>query len=210
VPVSVNGGNFIVTSAGSQPNGAKLIVQNKSGYTFPGNKMYSVYMTGLTSTVQLSQSATLQCDNDYYQSLGTLETMDGTTCTLVDGANSNGTATIAGGYLKIDQPNINQYATLNVNCDTLKFAGTYYVAINAQAQGAGSCDLLNVTGTTNLQGASLYVYVNNAPPNNGFSWVIIQVAAGKNIQNGANLPITTNPQTNLNGGVNNTQYILSF
>lgn len=210
VPVYVQGGGvFLVSTANGQQDGAKLIVQDKSNFTFPTNSKESVYMTGTTSSVQLRYSATLECDDDYYQANGNLQTMDGTTCSLVDGASSNGTANITGGALIIDAPNPQAYATLNVYCSTLNFAGNYRLSINAQAQGAGSCDLINVTGTTNLQGASLYVNVNNGPPNNGSSWVIIQDQTG-NIQNGANLAITTNPQTNLNGGANGKQYILSF
>lgn len=48
---------------------------------------------------------------------------------------------------------------------------------------------------------------------NGNTWIIIQDGPGNNIQNDFNKPITTNPQTNLNSGVNvnkPTQYTLSF
>jgi hypothetical protein len=177
----------------------------------------SVYLTDPNpaprqSTIQLSESATLECDNDYYQDAGALETMDTTHCVLQDRADSSGTATIAGmGWLIIALPG--GYGELDVNADTLRFAGTYSIGIAANMQGPGSCDLLQVTGTTNLLGSALTVNVNNGPPALGSNWKIIQDGVGKNIQNDFMKPITTNPQTNLNSGVNQkdkTQYLLSF
>ncbi|MHB1422679.1 MAG: hypothetical protein ACYC3I_05680 [Gemmataceae bacterium] len=195
MPVKVaNGGTFDVSisnSAQEKENG-KLIVQGANSST----SNYSVYMVDDNSSVQLTFGDTLECDSGYAQQNGTLESMDYSTCTLQSGPNGAlGTVNIAGDSFKIDQPFPTGYQTFNVNCSTLNFAGTYYPAINAQAQGAKSCDLLNVTGTTNLQGASLSVIVNNAPPNGGSIWVIIQDGAGNNIQNGGNLPIKTNTGT---------------
>jgi hypothetical protein len=159
----------------------------------------------------------LECDNDYYQANGYLVTLDNTTCTLQDGPNDNlGTATIAGGTVVINQPGGGVYGQLTVNAKTLQFGGTLAVSIAGQfaGQNPGPSDKLNVTGTTVLGGtASLTVLVDNAPPNNGSLWVIIQDGAGNNIQGNFQMPINTSPQTNLNAAVNpndNTQYILGF
>jgi hypothetical protein len=215
VPVWVqNGGTFSVSVGGDPSSGGKLVVIDGSNYMFPNNSKESVYMQDASSSVQLSFGYTLECDDDYYQAGGTLVTTDGSTCTLQDGSTGNGTANIVGDGLSIDSTGAGTgYGKLNVNATKLNFSGTLYVAIGTTQQGQSVNDLLNVTGTTNLQGAALHVTVNNAPPPQGSKWVIIQDGAGKNIENAGNLPITTNPQTNLNGDVDPkfpNQYDLSF
>lgn len=216
VPVYVqNGGTFQLTISPGQPNGGKLIVQDGSQYQFPNNSLESVYMTGPTSSVQLAYWDTLECDNDYYQANGTLETTDATTCTLQDGSQSKGTATIAGGVVWIDTLQ-NSYGELDVNAATLNFGGNLTVSINGTT--SDDNDWLSVSGTINLQASStLYVFVYGQAAQ-GNSWIIIQDESGNNIglppgQPKFQMPMTTNPNTNLNGGVNSkdsAQYILSF
>lgn len=119
-------------------------------------------MKDSSCTVQLSNSDTLECDNGYWEDNGTLETLDNSTCTLQVGANSDGTATIAAsGWVIINAPN-NGFGTLNVNAATLDFNGRLVVSIWEGA--STTSDLLNVSGTTNLQAVStLTVYDRGGP-----------------------------------------------
>ncbi len=199
VPVLVQGsGTFqLIACPGTNPGG-KLTVQG----VVPGQTTNaSVYMTGAASSVQLSQKATLEADGDYYQASGTLETMDTSTCTLQDGPKSTGTANIAGGRLIIVAVGPG-YAQLNINCASLNFAGTYYAAIAGNTGSPGTSDKLNLgSGTIDLTGSSLTVYVNGTPVN-GNTWIIIQSG---NILNNSDFkkPITTIPQTTLNSAPTN-------
>lgn len=213
-PVKVeNDGTFMVFSYPTQRTNATLIVSGAyPGYTHGA----SVYLTdpvpvAQASSIQLSESATLVCVNDYYQDAGDLETTDITHCVLQDGASGGGTATIAGGELYVDTQK-GTYGELDVN-GSLNFAGTYYASVDGTKGGVGNCDLLNVTGTTNLQGSSLYVIVNNVTQQpQGKQWVIVQDPEGKNIQGDFAKPITVNPQFVLNAGVDQAhlnQYLLS-
>ncbi len=212
VPVYVQtGGTFLVTAAPVGTDGGKLIVQAPN--QAPG--VSSVNMTG-DSSVLLAHADTLECDNGYYQSAGSLETVDGTTCTLQAGKNSDGTVTIAGGALLIDNPTGGGgYGQFNVNCATLNFAGTYYTAIAGNQVGPNTSDLLNVTGTTNLQNGSSLVVTANAPLKQGSSWIILKDAPGNNIQGGNFTTITTNlpnPNPQLNTGIDTDfpiQYVAS-
>jgi hypothetical protein len=225
MPVFLDDGNFIVTTATGAPNNGRLIVTG----TVPNQaNNASVYVTGGdgTSTVQLSNGSTsrippagttLVCDNGYYQDSGTLETMDATTCQLQasNAALNEGTVTIAGSSVKIDQPNVG-YGQLNILASTLNFGGQLVVAIDASNPDGpnnpgGTADVLKVNGATNLQaGSTLTVFVNNGPPNPKQKWVIINAAP---VQPGNFvMPITTVPQTNLGDMVNpdnNNQYIVT-
>lgn len=215
VPVFVRDGDFIVTTATNVPNSGTLIVTG----TVPNQaNNASVYVTGAgTSTVQLSKGAalrsaageTLECDDGYYQDSGTLETTDATTCTLKVGATGTGTATIAGGSVKINQPNVG-YGQLDVAASTLNFNGQLVVAMAANIPGTN--DLLNVQGVTNLQkNATLEVFVNNGPPAPNKVWAIIKDNLNANIAGNFVMPITTIPQTALTAQIDPnapTQYIL--
>lgn len=196
IPVRVQqGGAFIVSSNQLQTGNAKLIVTGSTQITL--NR--SVYLTGTGSTVQLSQGTILECDNDYYQDGGTLETMDTSKCTLWDGANGLGTATIVGGSVKINQPNTGGYGELDVQAQTLNFGAQLVVAINGTKGGPGQSDLLSVVGgTINLNagnGSTLTVYINNPPPQPKTQWTIIDTA--NLIQGNFAMPITTVPQSNV-------------
>jgi len=215
VPIAVHGGGTLkvtVDPNSGKPLQGKLIVQFSNAST----NNVSVYLAGSQSSVQLSNYDTLECDNGYRQDSGTLETMDSTSCSLQAGAGAvgAGTVTIAGGAVIINQPNTGGYGTLNVSAATLNSNGQLVVAMDASKPNQqGNCDLLNVSGTTNLGAAStLIVYVNNGPPqtnNNNNKWIIIQDGGG-NITGNFAMPITTVPQTNnLTPTVNNKQYILT-
>lgn len=102
------------------------------------------------------------------------------------------------------------FAQLNINGSINFSAGWLYVAINGSQGGAGNCDLLNVTGTTTIQGSSgLNVWVSPTAVQ-GNLWAIIQDPQGKNIAGDFVKPITTSPPTNLNAGPNQNKYNLSF
>ena len=93
-------------------------MQGADGFT----NNVSVYMRGSASSVQLAYASTLECDNDYYQASGTLNTTDASPCTLQAGATSAGTATIASGLMIINVPNVG-YGELDVNAANLNFSG---------------------------------------------------------------------------------------
>jgi hypothetical protein len=173
VPVLVqNGGTFSV--AGGLNAGSTLIV---SGAVLGTTNNTSVYMKDINSSVQLSQNATLECDNDYSQADGTLETMDATPCTLQDGQTGAGTVNIAGGSVTICQPG--GFGVLNVNCNTLNFDGRYNPLI---AGAGGNQDVLNVSGTVNLlAGSNLNITVAGQLAQNQ-DWVIL--ASPNKLQNG--------------------------
>jgi hypothetical protein len=191
VPVYVqNAGTFSLTisNAAQKKTGGYLIVKDNSGYKFPNNSLESVYMSESPSSVQLAYGDTLECDNDSYQVDGYLETTDGTTCTLQEGANSGGTAVINGGFLQVNHPagkGLQSSGVLKVK-GNLNFAGQYDVGI--QGNQSGQNGLLNVTGNMTLQaGNSLGVTINGALGNG--NWTIIDTGPNQNIAqftNGAN------------------------
>lgn len=213
VPIAVHGGGTLkvsVSGNSGKPLQGTLIVQGANAST----NGVSVYLAGALSSVQLSNYDTLECDSGYYQGSGTLETTDATSCTLMAGSGAIQKATIAGGAVIINQPNVG-YGTLNVTAAALNFNGQLVVAMDASKPNQqGDCDLLNVTScATNLQPAStLMVYVQNGPPQaNQGPWVIIQDGLNNNITGDFVKPITTTPQTNLTAQVDPdkpTQYIL--
>ncbi len=172
VPVYVQGGGtFLMTEAIGANPGGQLIVQDGSNYKFPNGDKESVYMGGSdwSSSVELNDEDTLECDDDYYQDGGTLETMDDTTCTLQDGPQSRGTALIAGGSLAIN-PFPGDFGNMVVN-GMLDFAGIYVAQIN----GDGSdCDLLTVDGAMEIeQSAATLQIVVNGDLQAGNTWTII-------------------------------------
>ena len=203
VPVFVhNGGTFAVSTSSSSAPGGKLIVTGAVQQT----QNASVYMTDASSSVQLARQATLECDSDYNQANGSLETLDTTTCTLQDRTDSSGTATISGGSLLI-AAGAGIYGELDVNCGNLNFAGSYHPAIKGNTGSPGISDLLKVSGNINLQGSSLAVNVNGQPVG-GNTWTIITAS---NILNDFGTKTST-PQTNLNFTINKlkTVYTVSF
>jgi hypothetical protein len=184
VPVMVeNGGTFSV-------KGGSLVVQGNVNGTVPNiSNNASVYVKDTGSTVQLSSLATLECDSDYYQASGTLETVDVTVCNLFDGVNGSGTATIAGGFLFIAlDGNPFDYGTFFIGCKQLNFGGTYHPKIAGNNSGAATHDTLDLTSgngaTLNLQGSSaLDVTVNNQPvAGQKYSWPIIYAGSFTNNQ----------------------------
>jgi hypothetical protein len=217
MPVLVYDADFIVTTATGTPNSGTLIVQG----TVPNQaNNASVYVSGdpgIFSTMQLANGDILECDDGYYQDSGTLETTDATTCTLRVGAGGGGTATVAGGAVKIDQPDVG-YGQLTVAAITLNFNGQLVVAMDASNPDSvnnpgGIRDWLNVSGVTKLQNnATLTVFVNNGPPAANNKWVIIQDGQNNNIAGNFVMPITTSPQTALGAKVdpaNPNRYILT-
>jgi hypothetical protein len=207
VPIFLQNGSLNLSAASNQgvTDGGKLIVQDGSGYTFPNGSKESVYVEDPSSTVKLSHGATLVADNGYYQSDGTLETTDTTTCTLVD---NSGTTTIAGGSV-IVAATTNSYGVLNVTTTNLKLNGSLTVAIAGNTGNPGTSDKFNVSGTLTLQPASsLNVYVNGQPVG-GNTWIIIN---SNNIVNNF-ATVTSIPQTNLNYSPNQPnqgKYLISF
>jgi hypothetical protein len=167
VPILVeNSGNFTVTSS----SGGWLIVKGQVAQT----QKYSVYMT--SGSVNLSQATTLECDDDYRQDAGTLQTTDSSNCGLQDGpTNALSTAVIQGGAL-----NINGGASsgiLNVYAGNLDFAGTFKVGI--QGNQSGQQGQLIVSGNMNLQAGNVLSVSVNGQLNNG-NWTII-TTGGNNI-----------------------------
>jgi hypothetical protein len=160
------GGTFKVTSLGSAPGG-KLIV---TGFA-PATQNASVYMTDVGSSVELSQQSTLECDNDYRQVGGVLETLDFGKCTLQDGFNGQGTATISGGGVALGVNTADdEYGLLSVNCTLLKFAAPYYPRVIG---GSISSDGLNVNGDMDiLPGSYLQAEVVGTALS-GNKWTII-------------------------------------
>jgi hypothetical protein len=214
----LNGGAFKLTVAKGQVLGGKLVVVNSTGYIFPDGLKDSVYMQDPSSTVQLSNSEILECDNDYSQKDGTLETTDSSTCTLTDGNTGDGTASIAGGTLWIDT-NQDEFGQLKVN-GNLGFAGQLGVSIQGYAPNgnAGKSDLLNVDGTLTLSNLSSTLYVNNYGQLQKVGgttdfWVVIQSSNNivKDFKPGGE---TSKPQANLNYGPPNNpvaqQYRIAF
>lgn len=209
VPIRVEDGDFKVSLNANSPLAAagKLVVQGAIART----NTVSVYVTGDgTSTVQLFTGMTLECDNDYYQDNGTLETMDSLGGTLQADRPSGGTVTIAGGTVKLYASGDGAYSYLIVNTDTLDFNGRLIVSIQGDNGRIG--DALQVTGTTNLLSeSSLYVnIIGQLKPMT--SWTIIQDGQNNGISGDFTKPITTNPPANLTGEVNPknvTQYILN-
>jgi hypothetical protein len=210
VPVYVfnNTGVFKLQSAPGQPNGGRLNVKDQSNYVFPDGSKHSVYMADTGDQVLLTQGAYLKCFDTYYQSEGFLVT-DNTACTLSGGSSgANGTVTIAGGEVDID--NVPKtYNTLTVGANTLQFAGDLGVSIDASNPGTN--DWLLVTGTTNLKdGATLSVNkVDNGPPAPNKTWIIIEDSVTFANITGNFAKITTNPDTKLTGQVDNWKYTLT-
>jgi hypothetical protein len=212
VPVYVqNGGTFRLSAATGQPNGGKLTVQDGSQYQFPNNSLESVYMTGASSTVQLAYGDTLECDNDYWQAGGTLETTDATTCTLQDGAQGTGIAVVAGGTVWIDTI-ANSYGELDVKAATLNFGGQLNVSVQGYTPSPGqfgmSDKLKVVNGVFNLdpQG-STSLYVNDyGTVVGGDNWIVIYAS---NITSSTDTidfkTKTSNPQQNFNYWPNKPQ-----
>lgn len=192
-----DGGAFIVTGNQAQLGNSSLIVQGNAGTATQNG---SVYLTGSNSTVQLAQEAVLECDNNYYQDNGTLETTDSTICKLQVGAGSAGTATIAGGEVWIDTLQ-NDYGELDVNGNLNFDAGQLNVSIQGYAPtgGPGTSDKLKVTGTLDLNPDTntLYVYnygtLQKTQTATDF-WVVIQSSI--NIS-GDFLSESSSPQANL-------------
>jgi hypothetical protein len=208
VPIRVeNGGTFRldVNTTIAKALAGTLIVQGGNAFT----QNASVYLTDASSSVQLSNQDTLECDSGYYQDSGTLETTDGPLpCTLQVGAGGAGTATIDGGSVVINEAS--GYGQLNVTASTLNFNGALEVAIDATNQ--ANKGLLNVTGTTNLKANStLTVYVENGQPAPNQKWIVIDAVPPINPGNFV-MPMDIIPGYNLSGGVNvpidNTQYIV--
>ncbi len=171
-PVLVQkGGTFTVTSI-SNSSGGYLTVAGQTAQT----QKYSVYMSG--GNVNLSTEATLECDDDYKQTSGTLQTTDVTECTLQDLAGANGTAVIAGGNLTINGQNSSGQLDVKGNLD---FAGQFLVGI--QGNNSGKQGVLNVIGTMNqLAGNSLSVGVNGQLGNG--TWPILYTTGNINIFGG--------------------------
>lgn len=174
-----NGGVLSVAGGGSAPGGGDWLTFDGT-YTDPNTQITSsAYVTG--GSVQLSGYGTLQCTHDYYQSGGTLESMDASAVTLQDGATGSlGTLNIVGGDVMIAQdPSQTLYGTLTINCNTLNFSGTYAPKVNAGT--SGQSDTLIVNGTLNLNaGSTLSVVVigNLDPAKKGTeTWTIIQGAS---------------------------------
>jgi hypothetical protein len=208
VPIALSyGGTLIVTSNAVLSQGAWLTVEGANQFT----NNASVSNAGPSTSVQLSQGATLECVNDYYQSHGTLATTDTTRCTLFDGASGTGTVNINSGVVAIAL-NTGSVGELDVTCGTMNFSGQYTTAIVGNTGSPGQCDLLKLNqGTINLQNAPpLYVNVYGTPKP-GNTWIIIkaQFLTGDFAK-----PIQTNPQTTLNATPNPNggqgQYWLSF
>ncbi len=192
VPIYIQNGGLLSVSKTLQTGGT-LIVQDGSNYIFPNGKKESVYMTGSGSQVLLFYASTLEADDDYYQADGALLT-DSTNCIIKDGAQSNGTATIAGGVVTISENNL-AYNQLIVNCSTLNFNGQLQVSISGK--NPPQCDSLWVSGTTKIQGnSSLKLFVDNGPPPANKQWAVIIDSTG-DIQLPMNfqMPITTDPNT---------------
>jgi len=184
VPIIVqDGGSFSVTTIPNSPAAATLIVKGTATQTHG----VSVYMTG-DSSVLLSSAATLECDNDYYQDgdAGTLGTTDLSPCTLQDGANADGTATIAGGLVSINGGS--EYGELDIK-GNLKMAGVLYVGVLGDRNVNSD---LKVTGTVDLQNGALDVTVDGTPVS-GDGWIIIKAS---NIFNDFATK-NSDPQTNL-------------
>jgi len=151
-PVYVNSGSFLLSTAVGQPNGATLTVKGAVPGKAPNA---SVYLAG-TGTVQLSQAVTLVCDNAYYQASGTLETTDATQCTL---ENKNGTATVNGGTVWVDNQQ-NSYGRLNLTGNLSLNAQLSVSVLGYTPNGnAGTSDQLYVSGTLTLNKATSTILV---------------------------------------------------
>jgi hypothetical protein len=100
---------------------------------------------------------------------------DTTECVLQDGANSGGTAVIAGGNVVIAKGG--GYGKLDINAANVNFNGRLSLAINGNAANTGSV-LYNRNGTITLQnGSSLVVTVDNINQLVNGTWVIIDKAS---------------------------------
>ncbi|MGH7173712.1 MAG: hypothetical protein ACRELG_25805 [Gemmataceae bacterium] len=77
-------------------------------------------------------------------------------------------------------PSGSGYGQLDVDCGTLNFAGIYMTAINIGGGDAPFSDLLDVTGTVNLAGSTLWCYVNGYPVGDGSTHTIIKAGALQN------------------------------
>jgi hypothetical protein len=183
LPVLVeNSGTFNVTTK-STSSGGYLIVKGQVQAT----QKYSVYMTGTSSSVNLSNQTTLECDDDYKQDSGTLQTTDSSKCTLQDGPMGLlSTAVINGGSLVINGGASS--GNFTVTASNLTFAGTFKVGI--QGDKSGQQGQLNVSGNMNLQGNNVLTVKINGQLNNG-NWTIIDTG-GNNI---AQFAANTNPPT---------------
>ncbi|HEY7425666.1 MAG TPA: hypothetical protein VH682_15655 [Gemmataceae bacterium] len=173
IPVLVeNSGTFSVTTT-TGSSGGWLIVTGQVQQT----QKDSVYVKD-RGGVSLSNSTTLECDEDYRQDGGNLSTSDNTKCTLQDGQNGKGTAVIAGGIVQIAAKS-KDYGELDVNCSTLDFAGEYIPRIDGGA--ANKQDLLKVNGTMSIDQtkAMLSVTIVGDPKKN-LQWTIIN--ATNNLQ----------------------------
>jgi hypothetical protein len=206
VPIEVyNGGTLKLTVAPGSFAG-KLVVQGG----VPNTNNNSVDLYGPKSKVTLDHFDTLQAEKGYYQSSGTLETLDFSGGTLQPSTGPGaGIATIAGGSVVINEGS--GYGQLQVTGATLNFNGALDVAIDATNQ--NNKGLLEAPfGTINLQAKStLTVYVNNGQPAAGLQWFVINAANPINPGNFI-MPMDIIPGYNLSDGVNpnnNKQYTVS-
>ena len=194
------GGVFEVASAGGAKSGGSLTLKGDPSYL-------SLYLTG-PSSVELSNAATLECDNGYLEDSGTLETTDSTTCTLKIASDGSGTANITGGQVIVDDGA--GFGTLNISCATLNFAGTLWIGIEGDS--FGECDHFNVTGNLNLQnGSTLKVFVDGGLIG-GNQWVIISANNAFNAQTN-NFTSTNLNDLGLHANLNNPKagyYMLSL
>jgi hypothetical protein len=213
MPVWVNsGGTFALMAALGQNQGGKLIVK---GAAFSDNTRFSVSMTEANSSVQLWQQSTLECDNfGYLQTGGTLETMDGTTCTLQNPAPGNASAFIRGGTVSVAQGSTS-FGELDVNCATMFFgAATLNVGISGNSTGTN--DQLIVSGDLDINNpANSFLRVPitwTGQPAGGGKWTIITASNQLNAFQAGNLTYANAQGINFNATANkpkNGQYQIS-
>jgi hypothetical protein len=172
IPVDVqDGGTFALMAALGENQGGKLIVMGSA--KLPNNSRISVFMKGPGSEVQLWQQSTLECDIvNYGQTAGTLETMDGTPCTLQVGPGSNGTLQIEGGTVAIANYSTS-FGEFDLNGNMDFGAATLYVGILGTTSDKN--DKLVVNGNSNLNngGNSVLDVEVTGQAQQKHSWTII-------------------------------------